>query len=300
MRRYFAYSIILIFFLAMIVYGYNKFVQPILPYHINDMTESMGTPVIVVIGVVSGFRDVIGFVRELNEKREETKATPNLSTQSPNLITRKNRKSNFIIQIALGLLIPPITCLFTLIFYLTRYLLTGAVGVSGVSEGVIIIIGLFGIIALSVIFFFAGIIQLGEATYHSVKRFNLQDTLGTLRGKLTKYQQEYPNWRVAVGKLPKAINSYSKTAMPDFKERLIAIGLSLFIPGVGLIYRDRIGLGILSFCFTVVGYFAEILPGILLHLLVIIVSGMIDRPQKPAVDRPPLTIGQANSENTPK
>ena len=46
--------------------------------------------------------------------------------------------------------------------------------------------------------------------------------------------------------------------------------LSFFIPGLGQLYKGRIGLGFVLFVTTVVGYVCFIIPGILIHLFVII------------------------------
>jgi TM2 domain-containing membrane protein YozV len=46
--------------------------------------------------------------------------------------------------------------------------------------------------------------------------------------------------------------------------------LSFFIPGLGQLYKGRIGLGFVLFIATVVGYFLLIVPGVVIHLFVII------------------------------
>lgn len=45
--------------------------------------------------------------------------------------------------------------------------------------------------------------------------------------------------------------------------------LSLFIPGAGQMYKGRVGQGIAWMIFTVIGYCALIIPGLILHLICI-------------------------------
>jgi len=58
---------------------------------------------------------------------------------------------------------------------------------------------------------------------------------------------------------------------------IIAMLLSFLIPGVGHIYKGEAGSGIAWFVFTVLGYLFFIVPGVVLHLVCIIASGMGDR-----------------------
>ena len=51
---------------------------------------------------------------------------------------------------------------------------------------------------------------------------------------------------------------------------------SLLVPGLGLFRRGRKLLGVSFLIATTVGYFAEVLPGVLLHLTVIVLSGVLD------------------------
>ncbi len=50
----------------------------------------------------------------------------------------------------------------------------------------------------------------------------------------------------------------------------IAAVLSLFIPGAGQMYKGQVGGGILWLLFVIVGYFAWIVPGLILHLFCIV------------------------------
>lgn len=58
--------------------------------------------------------------------------------------------------------------------------------------------------------------------------------------------------------------------------RLVAMLLSLFIPGLGQIYKGQPINGIVWFMVTAVGYLALILPGVLLHICCILGAGMGD------------------------
>lgn len=46
--------------------------------------------------------------------------------------------------------------------------------------------------------------------------------------------------------------------------------LSLFVPGLGQLYKGKVGEGILWFLFTVIGYGACIVPGIVVHVFCIL------------------------------
>ena len=50
----------------------------------------------------------------------------------------------------------------------------------------------------------------------------------------------------------------------------VAIVLSFFIPGLGQLYRGKIGRGILWLICVTIGYFAVIVPGLVLHLICLI------------------------------
>lgn len=52
--------------------------------------------------------------------------------------------------------------------------------------------------------------------------------------------------------------------------RGVAAVLSFFIPGVGQMYKGQVGAGVLFLIFTLIGYLAFILPGLLLHLICVI------------------------------
>lgn len=60
----------------------------------------------------------------------------------------------------------------------------------------------------------------------------------------------------------------------------VAIVLSFFIPGLGQMYRGKIGRGLLWLIFVPIGYFALVVPGLILHLLCIVNSSSGD-PTKP-------------------
>lgn len=52
----------------------------------------------------------------------------------------------------------------------------------------------------------------------------------------------------------------------------VAAVLSLFMPGVGQMYKGRVGEGVLWLIFTPIGYVLFILPGLILHIICIITA----------------------------
>ncbi|MDQ3817888.1 MAG: hypothetical protein M3362_09370, partial [Acidobacteriota bacterium] len=60
----------------------------------------------------------------------------------------------------------------------------------------------------------------------------------------------------------------------------VAAILSFFIPGVGQMYKGRVGEGILWLIFTPIGYVLLILPGLILHIICIINAAQGD-PHRP-------------------
>ena len=51
------------------------------------------------------------------------------------------------------------------------------------------------------------------------------------------------------------------------KDPMIAAILSFVFPGLGQIYADKIGRGILMFFATVIGYFCLIIPGLIIWVV---------------------------------
>jgi hypothetical protein len=66
----------------------------------------------------------------------------------------------------------------------------------------------------------------------------------------------------------------------------VAAVLSLFIPGAGQIYKGRTGGGILWLIFTVFGYLAMIVPGLILHLICIFHAASVE-PAAESIDTEP-------------
>ena len=59
----------------------------------------------------------------------------------------------------------------------------------------------------------------------------------------------------------------------------VAAVLSLFIPGAGQMYKGKVGQGIAWLIFTVLGYVALVVPGIVLHLICIFHAASMDPAQ---------------------
>ena len=56
-----------------------------------------------------------------------------------------------------------------------------------------------------------------------------------------------------------------KTAVKNFSPGVAAV-LSLVIPGLGQIYRQKVGIGLLWLLGVVIGYMVLVVPGILAHV----------------------------------
>ena len=77
----------------------------------------------------------------------------------------------------------------------------------------------------------------------------------------------------------------------------VAAVLSFFVPGLGQIYKGRIGLGLVCLVGAVVGYLVFIVPGLVVHLLVVLDaysgrSGSEPAPSprcRPSAPTPPAT-----------
>ncbi len=71
------------------------------------------------------------------------------------------------------------------------------------------------------------------------------------------------------------VNSVGSEIAPSWN-RLVAIILSLILPGLGQLYKGQVINGIVWFIATVIGYAAMIVPGLVLHLLCICGAAMGD------------------------
>lgn len=58
---------------------------------------------------------------------------------------------------------------------------------------------------------------------------------------------------------------------PDWKPGVAAV-LSLVIPGAGQMYKGQVALGLVLLVMTIIGYIFFILPGIIIHLFVIVTA----------------------------
>jgi len=82
----------------------------------------------------------------------------------------------------------------------------------------------------------------------------------------------------------------SVVGAPQQPSRGVAAVLSLFIPGVGQIYKGQLGKGFAFLVFTPVGYLMLILPGIILHLIAIGDAAQEERSQSVELERPPVDL----------
>lgn len=59
-------------------------------------------------------------------------------------------------------------------------------------------------------------------------------------------------------------------APPKRHDPVVAALLSLFLPGVGQMYKGEVGIGIALLIGTIIGYMACVVPGIVLHIVAIV------------------------------
>ncbi len=272
-----------------------------------DFVIGMNAPVSdqAAIAFAASFYSAIGFNRFIKESFEQGKTALELEgipgSEIPVLLIRqgaKDRKlidipprpindkkvngSRLLIQITLGMLLPPMACLLATIAYGSRFYLEG-IWTSGAIESVITASTFIALFIFCVVLIVAGISQLGRSMIGQVTKFDIKGVLQSSKFVVCEaidYLKAHPNWFEAIKNLPQILKPRINLQETDFTERLIAIVLSLVFPGLGLIRRGWIWFGIVAFVFTTVGYIAEFFPGLLMHILVIIISGLIEKKAK--------------------
>ncbi len=193
----------------------------------------------------------------------------------------KKRSPQFIVTIFLGTILPLCACLITSLAFVSRYYLEG-IWTTGVKEIVSTTAVLFGVIIIGIILFIIGIGQFGAVAFAQAAKVEwiklLQYSWKTLKDGI-EYIKAHPNWMETVKNFVKPNGVNSGWQDLEIKERITAIVLSFFVPGLGLVNRGRKWWGIGFFVITVIGYLAEVIPGILLHLVVIVLSGVVSKPK---------------------
>lgn len=204
----------------------------------------------------------------------------NTITILPKKGTQK-RNPQFVITIFSGIILPLFACLITTIAFVSRYYIEG-IWTRGVVEIVSISALLFGAIVIGIILFTVGIGQFGAAAYAQAAKVEwgklFQYSWKTLKDGI-EYIKAHPNWMEKVKNFLKPNGMNSGWQDLELKERITAIILSFFVPGLGLVNRGRKLWGIGFFAITVIGYMAEVIPGIILHLIAIVFSGLVSKPK---------------------
>lgn len=183
-----------------------------------------------------------------------------------------------LVMIVLGIMFPMFACIVISIAGTSRYILEKII-TTGVMEIISISIILLGSVFVGIFLFLIGSAKLFVSTVDTVINVKWGEAFQNLGATITKIRNEikaHPDW----GERIKQIFQSAKNSGQDWelKERFLAIGFSLVLPGSGLWYRGRKLLGVILLAATIIGYF-EFLPGILFHLLAIILSGIINKPK---------------------
>ena len=202
---------------------------------------------------------------------------PKLSHPRPLPSERKSPGFRFIIEMMLGFMLPTFACMIIFIAAASRKYFEG-MWTTGVREIVITSIIFFGLLILSSVLFVAGLGRLTTSTMNVGARIPWAGLVEAAWKALTS-REEFKRQAGTFLDTSKTFWERENWVDPEFKERVKAAVKSLVMPGWGLWSRDRIILGVGFLIATTIGYFSELLPGILLHLIVIVLSGVLDAPK---------------------
>jgi len=183
----------------------------------------------------------------------------------------------FLIEMIMGLLLPLFACIILSIAGVSRYYMEGLVA-NDYMEIVITSIIFFFLLGLSLFLFIRGVEHFTAAALGVGARIQWKEILNSIQKSLA--DREYFKAQLTAGK--NLIQTYwtrENLMAPEFKERVKAAGWSLIFPGLGLYFRGRKLLGIGFLIATLIGY-SELLPGILIHLIAIVLSGVLSKPTK--------------------
>jgi TM2 domain-containing membrane protein YozV len=80
-------------------------------------------------------------------------------------------------------------------------------------------------------------------------------------------------------------NSYSQQqrpfiTQPQVSNNTLAAIINVFFPGVGQLIQERVGLGIIFFFGTIIGYICFIVPGLIVHIICIVDAANYKPPHK--------------------
>lgn len=153
------------------------------------------------------------------------------------------------------------------------------------EEIIFTVVAFCGLLFLSFYLFIDGLWKLTSSTVKGIGQLNMVPAATTMDIWLNRMKTLWKGMydKDVFSRQFEKVRESAKTLQvrenwidPEFKERLMAALWSLFIPGLGLFRRGRKLLGFGFLIATTIGYFAEVLPGVLLHLTVIVLSGVLD------------------------
>lgn len=192
-----------------------------------------------------------------------------------------------IVKMFLGIMLPFFACGIITVAAVSRKYFEG-VWVANKGEVLFTFIAFCALLVLSFILFVDGLGKLTSSTVKGLGQFTAgipaitqkeawQKRFEIVRDGIRNkevFQRQVESVRESI----KTLRAKENWIDPEFKERLKAALWSLFVPGLGLYYRGRDLLAIGFLVATTIGYIADIVPGILLHLIAIVLSGILDKP----------------------
>ena len=214
----------------------------------------------------------------------------------PKRVSKQPKRTGFrsVVKMFLGIMLPIFGCAILAAAAISRKYFEG-IWIAGTNEVIFTIVAFFALLVLSFVMFVDAVAKLTVSGMQGInqrtspmpgttikpviftKDFWLQRIEFVRNGLYDKdvFQRRFQTVRESVATLRTRENWLE----PEFKDRVKAAVWSLFIPGLGLYFRGRNTLALISLIATTLGYIADFLPGILLHLLVIVLSGVLDKPE---------------------
>lgn len=186
-----------------------------------------------------------------------------------------------VVKMFLGFTLPGFACILIFAAAGARKYFDG-VWMTSTNEVIFTLLIFFGLLILSFILFVDGVGQITASTFQAGSRFSRRkQIISVSNGASTRerFNRQLEALRGAI----KTFQTKENWLEPEFTARLKAALQSLLIPGWGLYVRGRKGWAAILFLATTVGYFIEFMPGILLHLITIVLSGVMDPPVETTV-----------------
>lgn len=189
-----------------------------------------------------------------------------------------------VVKMFLGIMLPFFACVIIATVAGSQKYFDG-VWANRKEEIIFTVVAFCGLLFLSFYLFIDGLWKLTSSTVKGIGQLNMVPAATTIDIWLNRmkalwngmYDKDVFTRQIEkVRESAKTLQVKENWIDPEFKERLMAALWSLFVPGLGLFRRGRKLLGVSFLLATTVGYFAEVLPGVLLHLTVIVLSGVLD------------------------